>query len=332
MTGDSSTQVVLDADGVFLRERPYWRTALATALVLADGAQPSNEVFRGLDIELFDRRGVQRILKAAGVNSNWHLAGALLGAVRSEDGGRELSSALQEGAWDELPGCWLEATRAYVGTVLQQCDARSSPTECIEREPWFQETVSVFQQVFHGHRSPFDIEPRYETLGDASRIRATFQQLRQRGVALSICTGRPRPEFDEAMRCFDLYDCGFLSSVTHDEVQWAEQATSASGLSKPHWFPLAAAVIGLRPAMTALSTGRTPRQAGGRRAIFVGDGMSDFRATRNCRDKGLDVVFLLAESEALSPESIEEVRRAAFTIGSIEHFDQLPTVLEEMGS
>ena len=47
-------RVILDADGVFMCERPYWRTALATALSVQGVDGLPRETFRALDRALFD--------------------------------------------------------------------------------------------------------------------------------------------------------------------------------------------------------------------------------------------------------------------------------------
>ena len=75
-------RVILDADGVFMCERPYWRTALATALSVQGVDGLPRETFRALDRALFDERSAQQRVKAIGVNSNWYLSGALVGCAR----------------------------------------------------------------------------------------------------------------------------------------------------------------------------------------------------------------------------------------------------------
>lgn len=323
-------RVVLDADGVFLCERPYWRTSLATALAVLGVDGLPRETFRALDRELFDVRSAQQHVKAIGINSNWYLSGALVGCAREESVRQGLSEALSRGDVAAAADHWSAALAEYAESLVHRCDGSGSPVDWLDQQPWFGPIVPRFQEIFHERDRRFDITPRHQVLGDVQAKRETFSRLRRNGVRVCICTGRGLKEVLEAIRQFELMDESHIDTlVTHDEVDAAERETGQVALSKPHWFPLAAAVVGFAPALDALKNGGSLRAPDGERAVFAGDGMADFRSTANARSRGLDVAFVLVTSAALSKDRVDEIRTAAFTIGVVPRFEALPDVLAE---
>jgi phosphoglycolate phosphatase-like HAD superfamily hydrolase len=323
-------RVVLDADGVFLCERPYWRTALATALAVLGVDGLPRETFRALDRELFDVRSAQQHVKAIGINSNWYLSGALVGCAREELVRRDLSESLSRGDVNAAADCWSAALAAYAESLVHRSDGSGSPVDWLDQQTWFGPVIPRFQDIFHERDRRFDITPRHQVLGDVQAKRETFSRLLRSGVRVCICTGRGQNEVREPIRQFELTDESHIDTlVTHDEVAAAEQATGQAALSKPHWFPLAAAVVGFEPALEALKNGGSLRAPDGERAVFAGDGMADFRSTANARSRGLDVDFVLVTSAALSKDRVDEIRAAEFTIGVIPQFEALPDLFAE---
>jgi phosphoglycolate phosphatase-like HAD superfamily hydrolase len=325
-----TARVILDADGVFMCERPYWRAALATALAVLGVDGLPRETFRALDRELFDARSAQQRVKAVGINSNWYLSGALVGCAREGALWQEIEVALSRGDVTAVADRWASALADYAVLLVQQCDGSGSPVDWLDKQPWFEPVIPRFQEIFHDRDRRFDIAPRHQVLGEREAKRATFARLRQAGARVCICTGRGQDEILEPIRQFELIDEGEIDQlVTHDEVVAAEQATERPALSKPHWFPLAAAVVGFESALEALRSGSRLRAEAGERAVFVGDGMADFRSTVNARSRGLDVGFVLVTSAALSKDRVTEIRGADFTIGVIPRFEVLPEILAE---
>jgi phosphoglycolate phosphatase-like HAD superfamily hydrolase len=323
-------RIVLDADGVFLRERPYWRTALAAALSLIGGENTDADTFRRLDAELFDRRAVQRIVKAVGINSNWHLCGVLIGSLREESSRRGIIEALARSQIGSAADRWVAALTGYVDHLRDQCDGSGSPVEYLCRQPMFAPVIPRFQDIFHGLDRRFDIRPKYQTLGEPTALRDTFDRLRRAGATLAVCTGRYRREVAEPLLEFGLMEEPIRERlITQDEVEQAEAATGLPALGKPHWFPLAAAVCGFDTAIAALRDDRPLNGLLDECVVFAGDGTADFRSAVNYSERGGNVEFVLVRSGALSEQSVNEILEAPITLGVIERFESLPDLLKE---
>jgi len=223
---------------------------------------------------------------------------------------------------------WSEALAEYAESLGHRSDSSGSPADWLDRQPWFEPIIPRFQSIFHERDRRFDIRPRHQVLGEAQAKRTTFHRLCQSGCLICICTGRGKDEVLEPIRQFELIREGQIHTlVTHDDVEAAERATGQTALSKPHWFPLAAAVVGFDTAVEALKNSNTLRAPAGERAVFVGDGMADFRSTANARARGLDVDFVLVTSAALAEDRVDEIRAAEFTIGVIPQFEALSDLL-----
>ena len=83
MTGERRL-LILDADGVFLSERPYWNAALGAALDASGLAERVGDRWDLLADVAFGPVGLQRVTKAVGCNSNWDLAAVLVRALEDE--------------------------------------------------------------------------------------------------------------------------------------------------------------------------------------------------------------------------------------------------------
>jgi phosphoglycolate phosphatase-like HAD superfamily hydrolase len=322
--------IVLDADGVFLRERPYWRTALATALSLLGAHDVDEPKFRALDAELFDVRSLQRIGKDAGFNSNWDLCGALVCCLDESTRRDEWLPALHRNDISRAAAGWCDALQDYVDRLATKRDEAGSLVAALRAEPAFKPVIPRFQQIFHGQDQRFDVRPQYETLGDPVSVRRAFRRLRETGATLGICTGRNRREIREPLARFGLLDEALERNIVScDEVERAEAATAAPALLKPHWFPLAAVVAGVQAAIDALRDGtRLPPQCG-RAAVFVGDSLADFGTAANYQKRGGHVRFVLVNSGSLSAESVRKLGEDPLTLSVVDSFEQVSDVLAE---
>jgi phosphoglycolate phosphatase-like HAD superfamily hydrolase len=192
--------------------------------------------------------------------------------------------------------------------------------------------VPEFQRIFHGENARFDIEPRYETVGPPVAIREAFDRLRSIGAVLSLCTGRNRQETVEPLRKFRLLDDSLEDRlVTQDVVEQAEAETGIDSLSKPHWFPLAAAIGGVAPAVEVLRGHGRLADVCPEASVFVGDSLADFRAAENCVNRGAQIRFVLVESGVLPANVVSTVRRADITVGAVAEFGQVPELLAGAG-
>ena len=81
----TQSKLILDADGVFLDERPYWDCALATAFTLCDADVAQLAYWPQLTEAAFTRVHLQRVTKRRGCNSNWDLAAVLAKALAALD-------------------------------------------------------------------------------------------------------------------------------------------------------------------------------------------------------------------------------------------------------
>lgn len=323
-------RIVLDADGVFLRERPYWRTALATALSLLGADEIDHPMFRSLDAELFDARSLQRIGKDAGFNSNWDLCGAMICCLDGFARRDELIAALRRNDVSRAADGWCDALQDYVDRLTAKRDEAGSLVAALRNEPAFKPVIPRFQQIFHGQDPRFDIRPQHETLGDPVSVQRAFSRLRETGATLSVCTGRNRREIIDPLARFGLLDDDLERNIIScDEVERAETATAAPALLKPHWFPLAAAVAGVEAAIDALRDGNRLPPPCGHPAVFVGDSLADFGSAENYQKRGGHVRFVLVNSGALSAETVRKLREDPLTLGAVDAFEQVPGLLAE---
>jgi phosphoglycolate phosphatase-like HAD superfamily hydrolase len=296
-------RIVLDADGVFLRERPYWRTALATALSLLGADDVDDATFRSLDAELFDACSLQRIGKDAGFNSNWDLCGAMICCVNGSNRRDELMAALRRADVRHAADHWCDALRDYIGRLTAKRDEAGSLVAALRDEPAFEPVIPRFQQIFHGQDDRFDIRPQYQTLGDPQRVRVAFNRLRETGATLAVCTGRNRRETLDPLARFGLLDDDLERNIIScDEVERAEAALRDGS--------------------------RLPPECG-RAAVFVGDSLADFGSAENYQKRGGHVRFVLVNSGALSADSVRKLREDPLTLGAVDAFGQVPDLLAE---
>ncbi len=317
--------LVLDADGVFLSERPYWNTALCTALDLAGLADRGRGRWDVLAGHAFGTLGLQRLAKSRGCNSNWDLAAVLVRALGEGD-------CRQVVDWMLADDREYEAMRALAraGELVWE-NGHDGPDPLlgagIDRGGrLYAEVVDRFQQVFHGTADLGWAFERWQLRGDDARTRGAFEQLVRDGHRLRVCTGRYRAEIEEPIRRLGLGEWLPAAAITStDEVTRAERESGSPSLGKPHWFAPACAVLGYTPALAALTRGSL--QSTGARAIYAGDAWADFRAVQGCREHGLELDYVHVRSGTTTPEQEREVAAAAGTLGIVETFDAIPGLL-----
>ena len=95
------SRLILDADGVFLDERPYWNAALGTAFTVSGlRSRLGGQWDRFTDIA-FAQLGMQRLTKNRGCNSNWDLAVVLTEALQASSVHKRVADDLAAGRGEQ---------------------------------------------------------------------------------------------------------------------------------------------------------------------------------------------------------------------------------------
>lgn len=290
-TGSAAIRLVLDADGVFLSERPYWCTALATVLERSDLVELARPNFTELAIAAFDGGvGLERVAKERGLNSNWDLAAVLDRALEDRSLRVAVEARLQAQELDDAAEELARAARALQVETTSRDPLASFGVD--RQDDSYGCVVATFQRVLGDEATwPF---PRQALREPESKTRAVFDALRKAGYRLGICTGRPRDEIERPLATFGLRDCFVEGGMTNaDDVAEAERRTGESALGKPHPFSLILAVAGADAARAALRGLPVASQATG---LFVGDSWSDYLTACAAREVGLRVRYLHVRS------------------------------------
>jgi len=292
--------LVLDADGVFLDEAPFWRAALLAAL--RRGAPPRSAADEGAFVAAGLRQGLQRSTKQRGCNSNWDLAAVLVallqqGAARAALAAgqwsracAELAAAMQAlprvDAADPLARFGLDRAAPATGATVTACDA--ALVEIIARDGW-------------------------QCLGDTLAMRATLDALQASGFRLGICTGRGRQELFPALQA-----TGLLTAFADDAIIDVDRVAAAAATApaecqpKPSPFPLLAAALGVDAAVALLRGERRPRPG---RVVYVGDGRADVETAIAARRAGLPVQYAQIVSPASDADTIAAARSQSWCLG-----------------
>jgi len=322
--------LILDADGVFMSERPYWNAALATALESAGLAPLARGRWDALADYAFGPLGVQRVTKAHGCNSNWDLAAVLV-------------RALEDAAWREVVGEMLEADREYdamkilghAGDRVRRQAGESgngADVDPLERfgidrgGEFFGKVVESFQRVMLSE-SAIDWEfERWQLKEPSELVLRGFDAFTSLGLSLRICTGRDRAEIEEPVRRLGL-EAYFPpeSIVSGDEVVRAERESGLPHLGKPHWFAPACAAVGFEAAAGALSNGRPIGRSEG--AVYVGDAWADYAAVEACRERGLGLGYIHMRSGVTTREQERTIARSFATLGVVDRLGEVVAVL-----
>lgn len=308
--------LILDADGVFMNEMPYWKTALAAALTWHGLSAETAERWEALADACFRVRWLQRTPKLRGCNSNWDLAAIMVRALEAPQALADLRGAIHTGAWDRAAGN-LEAGM----NRLDQGDDSANPPVAgfgIDRGgKFFQRVAARFQEVFAGDAQVAWAYARHELAASREATRSTLDGLRSEGFSIGVCTSRGRQETLGPIRQFGIEDCFDPKRVvTHDDTLEAERLTGIGPLQKPHWFPLACACLGPGAARSALTSQRLDERAKthGRR-VYAGDAPADFMMTAACHRIGLPVEYVHVNSGLTDPATLRTIMAAPLTLG-----------------
>lgn len=316
--------LILDADGVFFSERPYWDTALATGLMLHGVGPTTQQAWQSIADTAFGPLGLHRVAKRHGCNSNWDLAAVIdLALARSE--GR-LAALIREGNDHEAMDCLrdladgLWSSRDTDGDPLQQFGIDRTS----ER---YGEVFSKFQHIFlNPDCLPWRFE-RYALECEQTVTSDVFESLLTAGWQLRVCTGRPRPETEAPIAELGIGD--FFSSeqlTTCSEVEQAQERTGMTALGKPHWFAPVCAAVGFEAAMNVFDS--APLTTAYDRVVYVGDSPSDFEAIVGARTMGLNSEYVHVLSPVAEPDLITTITTAELTVGVIASIAELPSLLE----
>lgn len=307
--------IILDADGVFLTERPYWETALATALCANGIDAPLGSDWRWLTDVAFEKLSLHRVTKQRGCNSNWDLAAVLTVSLREPAICSELADLLARRDWANAI-----ARLAAASNGLWTRDGDGDPLIGFGVDRFGDDYVRV-QQLFQRvltQCDAFNAPGDQSFCGGVQAVRTALTTLRSAGFDLTVCTGRGKSELLAPLAAFDMVGC-FNNDrfVTADEVTRAERKTGAGSLGKPHWFPAVCAAIGFDAGCAAILAGRVAKDANGR-VVYVGDGIADFKCAAGARSVGLDLQYIHVRSGVTDREQEHVIADESFTIAVVD--------------
>lgn len=307
--------IILDADGVFLTERPYWDTALRTALEANGIDAPSDLNWRQLTDVAFGELDLQRVTKRRGCNSNWDLAAVLTVALRAPTIRTDVIDTLEQRNWSSA----IEQLAA-ASNALWSRDGDGDPLAGFDVNRYGDDYISVQRtfQVMLTRSEAFNAPGDQSFCGGVRVVRTALITLRTAGFDLAVCTGRNRSELLAPLAAFDLVQ--YLDAeriVTSDEVMPAEQRTGAGSLGKPHWFPAVCAAIGFDAACAAVVENHLGNSAN-KQVVYVGDGLADFKCVTSARSIGLDMRYIHVRSGVTDPDQERTIADAPATIAVVD--------------
>lgn len=327
--------LILDADGVFLDERPYWEAALAVALGRADIAIPVSHDWQALARAAFDEAALQRVTKDEGCNSNWDLAAVLdrsfqlpnvRGAVLEALTGGQAATAIRrlKAAARGLRVSDLAPALANDPLSRFGIDRRSSGYDAV---------VTDYQRVLReGIAGQVRRSPLKETLADTTQA---LEACIRAGYTLRVCTGRRRDEIEAAVAAAgltSLIPAEMITSAT--EVEQAEFESGQAPIGKPHWFSPVAAAIGFTEALALLESPAAEPQRNESRDVdrssdifYAGDAKADFEAVLGARRMGIPIQYIQVMSPAISPKDLSHMARSPATRGVIDALSGLAPII-----
>lgn len=313
-------RVIFDLDGVLLDERPYWDAALRAAL---RGWEFSRDDLAKLAEYAFSERGLQRITKRRGCNSNWDLAATLGKACGwSCD---YIWDAMAEGEYtsvvDHLERGADEYWRIHGESAVRRSGDPLMGFGIDRQSEDFAETRAAFQEQLGGTAPS-------QPIVEAGRITSLLAALVGDGRELAICTGRKRSETAGPIAengWSDQFPRGWI--VCADDCERAEKATGRVPLGKPHWFPLVAALVGHSEGVEAVRTGLD--EVSLPRALYVGDGLADFLPVVALREFDHDIDFVLVRSGVTGADDEARITGDAACIGVIDSVLELATLIAD---
>jgi phosphoglycolate phosphatase-like HAD superfamily hydrolase len=324
--------VILDADGVFLCERPYWNTALATVLRRAGLEQAVRDRWEELADVAFEEFGLQRVTKTRGCNSNWDLAVVLDRALAADGLRGRIAELLSSSRHREAVARLLDAVDGLTATATAGSSGDPLEVFGIERtDAAYRSVVTEFQEIY---AERIELSWRFERerlCEPLPALSVAFEALTAAGHELRVCTGRHRREIEGPIARLGLDRFLHADRITcADDVERAERLTGRRALGKPHGFPPLCAALGFEAAVAALD-GKPLSPASGSPCIYVGDAPADYLAASRARAIGLDIRYAHVRSPA-SPDALER-RLAAdrLVLGVVDRLTQLPALLGRGG-
>ncbi len=319
----SSPRLILDADGVFLDETPYWFAALTTALLLNE-LDWMVEDWSRLSTAAFTHARLQHLTKLRGCNSNWDLAAVLTRAIEDADEDTQLDLLLKAGAYSTAVEVIQRSAEALWKTHGDEGKVDALAGFGIDRgSDGVAEVVDLFQTFFHdaewADMWPFE---RYRLKHSPEETLKAFTECAAAGYELSVCTGRIREEIAAPLEQFHLD--GFIGDrlVDDETVRRAETLTGRYPLSKPHWFSALCAATDYKTAVRVVEGGVFPESPP--EAIYVGDGLSDFECVRGCVERGVPLRYIHVQSLAGNAALADRVRAAPFTLAVVPSLMHVP--------
>jgi len=318
--------VILDADGVFLSERPYWNAALATALLRAGLAETVGDGWEVLAEAAFGAVGLQRVTKARGCNSNWDLAAALDLALSRRAARDALRQLLAAGRGPEAMERLRDEAASLARPAAASGDVLLEAFGIDRRGSGYAEVVGDYQRVLRGEAEVAWPFPRVALREPHAETRAAFARCVEAGYDLRVCTGRHREEIDGPIHQLGLRDLLPPEKVTSGtEVDRAQVLTGERSLAKPHWFPPACAAEGFDRAVRAVR-GEVFEQSRGS-AVYVGDAWADWEAVRAARHMGLRLHYIHVRSPAATTDQQRAIARAPGTLGVVDGLGEVAGLL-----
>jgi len=310
-----SPLIILDADGVFLTERPYWDTALRAALEANGIDAPSDLDWRQLTDVAFGELDLQRVTKRRGCNSNWDLAAVLTEALGAPAVRTDVVELLEQRKWPSAIERLSDASND-----LWSRDGESDPLAGFGVNRYGELYIAV-QRAFQSmltQSDAFTAPGDHSFCGFVRVVRAALAALGNAGFDLAVCTGRNRSELLAPLAAFNMVGCfNGQRIVTSDEVTRAERRINSGSLGKPHWFPAACAAVGFDAGCAAVVTNRLVRGADSQ-IVYVGDGIADFKCVAGAQSIGLDMRYIHVRSGVTDPKQERVIAEAPTTIAVVD--------------
>lgn len=330
----SGSLLILDADGVFLDERPYWEAALRAALAINAMHVSKADGWEHLSREAFEKVGLQRVTKRRGCNSNWDLGAVLALALSKSTARSQIQDALRRQRWREA----VESLYQSADDLWCADDARVTARHSSLDDPlsgfgldrhgaYYRRQREMFQSVLFGDSKGNSLPDIWRLRGSEASIREAFSALRRDGLELAICTGRSRTELLAPLNAFNLAE--FFNNkllITADDVAQAEHDAGIKHLGKPHWYPIACAVMDRMAALDAVLMDQTPPRVT-MSVTYVGDALADFRSVGGARAVGLPVNYIHVRSGVTDAAQEESIASAPFTLAVVDELESVPAIL-----
>ena len=324
--------LILDADGVFLDERPYWEASLAVAFGRADIKIPGGETWQALTRAAFDEAALQRITKDEGCNSNWDLAAVLDRSLMSPG----VRAAVIEALGGGQSATAVRRLKSAAGKLRAGAAAPALANDPLSRfgidrrSPGYDAVVTDYQRILReGIAGQVRRSPLKETPADTTQA---LEECLRAGYNLRVCTGRRRDEIETAIAVSGLGELLPAEAITSaTDVEQAEIESGQAPLGKPHWFSPVAAAIGFKEALACLeSPGAGP--AAFEEIFYAGDSRADFEAVLGARRMGIAIAYVQVVSPAVSPEDLSHIARSPVTRGVIAALSGLAPIITRAGS